>query len=1228
MKILSVQFQNIHSLKGRHHIRFDDPRFVNSGIFVITGPTGAGKTTILDAITVALYDRVARHSNKSGPSDIMTRHTAESFSEVEFEVNNKVYRARWQVNRARGKTDGAMQSVVMSLIDLQSGLAVEDTHTKTKVTDKIVAITGLDYDRFTRSVLLSQGEFAAFLKAKDTDKGDLLERITGTQIYSKISEEAFKKQREEKGKLKEIEDQTASFSVMSDEEKQAKIALLEEKKREALQQEQAIGELRRALEQIAQLDRLHNKHRELTAQKNNIEQQIIANKPLFDRLQQHKNALPFKSQHDSISKLLEEITALEKEIKEIEANRKEVSNKKHEAFLMKEEAEKSHKNAQEALKIAEPRLDEALELSVKLEEATRQAQEQKDKHEQAQQYFKATATAYKQSENSLSEVSQKLTEIGLWLETNKIMAEIESQLPLFEDQIGRYKMVQTKAKEREADCREAEKKLKTAEKKYAELHKKWEEQKDQYSTIEKELAEIGSRQPLTDKEEEAATQQVRILQMRIPVVKQLIALGETYGDKKRQLQGFREQHDQDKQLLTEKEQILQEKRAEQSQAQDRLALLERVHEQEQLIAKYETDRQKLRPDEPCMLCGSTQHPYIANNYVVNVSDTARQRNEQKAKCDNLGQEITQLDKGIEVLNARIEERIKQGQKIKEEVEKIIQQYRQEATAHQITTDNPEQAEQIKKILAHDEQDRQVNETLLGQQKEWRKQFEGQKDQQSLLSKTLNATEQGRLAAQNEREQGQKEVTRLQQEWQQLYSDVVRYETDLWQLCRKYIDAGSPALTNNNLHEAAGILKQQKEAYQQQQETKREYQEKVTTLAAEKKQFEQQGAEARKNERETQDNYEKSLQQQQELTEKLADIARNFGQKDPKIERQRLKAAVEKADTECREVTTAYEDLHRQKEELKRRWEEKDGQLERKNEEYNYEMEEVVSLLTANGFASMMALNEALLPDNEVCEIEELQQDYHQKTIQLDQAITDKNAEISELEAEMQGQETPSEIQLDRLVAEKNSVERTIGSIEAQLAEDSRQSEKLGDLKAKIDVQKKIYQRWSSLSEIIGSEKGDKFSRFAQSLTLARLVVLANQHLSSLNDRYIMQQCVGEDKNMLDLEIVDTYQADAVRSIKTLSGGETFLLSLALALGLSDLASKHTRIASLFIDEGFGTLDADTLDTAIYTLENLQANGKVIGIISHVEALKERVNTQIQVYKISGGVSGLRIVPEN
>nr|WP_241879517.1 SbcC/MukB-like Walker B domain-containing protein [Psychrobacter sp. PraFG1]UNK06332.1 hypothetical protein MN210_07265 [Psychrobacter sp. PraFG1] len=123
----------------------------------------------------------------------------------------------------------------------------------------------------------------------------------------------------------------------------------------------------------------------------------------------------------------------------------------------------------------------------------------------------------------------------------------------------------------------------------------------------------------------------------------------------------------------------------------------------------------------------------------------------------------------------------------------------------------------------------------------------------------------------------------------------------------------------------------------------------------------------------------------------------------------------------------------------------------------------------------------------------------------------------------------------------------------------------------------------------------------------------------MSDRYIL---VRDENSPLELNVIDDYQGGLIRSTKNLSGGEGFLISLALALGLSSMASQNIQVDSLFLDEGFGTLDEDSLDVALNTLTNLQQEGKLIGIISHVQALKDRIHTQIRVDKLSGGYSKL------
>ena len=196
---------------------------------------------------------------------------------------------------------------------------------------------------------------------------------------------------------------------------------------------------------------------------------------------------------------------------------------------------------------------------------------------------------------------------------------------------------------------------------------------------------------------------------------------------------------------------------------------------------------------------------------------------------------------------------------------------------------------------------------------------------------------------------------------------------------------------------------------------------------------------------------------------------------------------------------------------------------------------------------------------------------------------------------------------------------------ALLSGDTEQRVRQAGFTAQIEAAHRDYVRWDKLRALIGSADGSLFARFAQGLTLERLTILANRHLVQLNPRYSIRRAADGEAGDLELEIVDHYQADAARPMRSLSGGESFLVSLALALGLSELASGRTSIESLFIDEGFGSLDADTLEIAMSALENLQAGGKTIGVISHVPAMQERIPAQINVNKETGGCSLVQIL---
>jgi len=164
--------------------------------------------------------------------------------------------------------------------------------------------------------------------------------------------------------------------------------------------------------------------------------------------------------------------------------------------------------------------------------------------------------------------------------------------------------------------------------------------------------------------------------------------------------------------------------------------------------------------------------------------------------------------------------------------------------------------------------------------------------------------------------------------------------------------------------------------------------------------------------------------------------------------------------------------------------------------------------------------------------------------------------------------------------------------------------------------------WQQLDALIGSADGKKFRKFAQSMTMELLLAHANGELASLAPRYLLQRVKAQD---LELQVVDCDMGDEIRSTSSLSGGESFLVSLALALGLSSLASEKVRIESLFIDEGFGSLDPKTLETALSTLDSLQSAGRKVGLISHVPGLAERIGVQVLVERQGQGASTVRVV---
>ncbi|MEK6239885.1 MAG: exonuclease subunit SbcC [Escherichia coli] len=278
-------------------------------------------------------------------------------------------------------------------------------------------------------------------------------------------------------------------------------------------------------------------------------------------------------------------------------------------------------------------------------------------------------------------------------------------------------------------------------------------------------------------------------------------------------------------------------------------------------------------------------------------------------------------------------------------------------------------------------------------------------------------------------------------------------------------------------------------------------------------------------------------------------------------------------------------------------------------------------LQASVFDDQQAFLAALMDEQTLTQLEQLKQNLENQRRQAQTLVTQTAETLAQHQQHRPDDGlaltvTVEQIQQELAQTHQKLRENTTsqGEIRQQLKQDADNRQQQQTLMQQIAQMTQQVEDWGYLNSLIGSKEGDKFRKFAQGLTLDNLVHLANQQLTRLHGRYLLQRKARE---ALDVEVVDTWQADAVRDTRTLSGGESFLVSLALALALSDLVSHKTRIDSLFLDEGFGTLDSETLDTALDALDALNASGKTIGVISHVEAMKERIPVQIKVKKING-----------
>ncbi len=1213
MKILSVRFQNLNSLKGEHIIRFDEGVLAEVGLFAITGPTGAGKTTILDAITVGLYGMAHRHK-KSSVTELMTRHTGESFSEVEFEANGKQYRSKWSLHRAYKKAEGDLRPATMEVCLADSGEIIEAGISK--VPAKVAELCGLDYDQFLRSVILSQGDFAKFLKAEPGERSNLLEKITDTGVYTDISRFAFEKAREERLKKEAMESRLAGSKLLTEDEKQAYQATINEYQQGELTLNDAVENLRKKSTWLSQLEQLRKRNELYKANLQTQEEKLASLQPDFIRLQQHEQANQFVGELTQINAATGQLTEVQEQLLVLEKQIPVLEAELELAGQVTMQATKDHQQQEEAIRKLEPLLDKVQQLDHQLETIREQFIVDKNAYVQLDENLKKEKETLAKKEEEKQKITQKATAHKKWLQENERLKDLRENLPEFRQTVR--------------DISEAERQIKGLQQEQQTINQQLALGAEQLQSIAASKKDLQQQQQnLSTQKQEKLTQLQTILANKTlqqldeltreqPQVvlnySRLAEISEQYVAQQQKVESLNKSNAELELTLQKTKLAIESSEANYNDATQKLTDLQRLVTQQQRIQELEQHRHQLQKDQPCPLCGSEEHPFVEGNYKDTLTEDEQRRDTQQKIVKELDETIKALQLKLNTLQNDQQNNQRARAEGETELQRLNQNYNQLAQSIAVPITD---TQALKQLLEEQRQIKGKLEQACNEAVQLNKSIEtiGQQLQQLTLSQLEADNKAGKLqqAAEMHNSQLQRYTSQLKdlQEQQQVFTESAQ----------SFAASFGVEFTTKDRQEILQQFEQKVSAYQQHYEAYEALREPFTQLQEQVKNLAEKAAEKEQilEQRKT------ALAQQHDQLVKLKDERETlFGNKKVKEERNTAQAELDNRARQAEQARANQQRKQLELQEQQKRQKEYTSTHQNRKSELDKLRDGLLQVLRHKGIETIEALTRMLLEREEAERLANQKALVEKQLTETRKSLSDARQELSETEALNLTDESIESLQ-QQLIARNTEHRELIAQrarLEQLLEQDEKQRQQNQDVAAQLQVQQLEHNRWENLSKLIGSHDGSKFSKFAQGLTLARLVDLANRHLHKLNDRYRIQK---SETDSLELLIVDTYQAEAVRPMNTLSGGESFLVSLALALGLSDLAGRRTQINSLFIDEGFGTLDSDTLDAAISTLENLQASGKTIGIISHVEALKERISTQIKIQKQAGGISKVEVI---
>lgn len=1216
MRILKITLTNLNSLKGTWEINLEDPAYVSNGIFAICGPTGAGKSSLLDAVSLALYQCTPRQGHITSTSnEVMTRGTGTCTSEVTFEAAGDRYRARWSQNRARGKAEGRLQGASHELAKLNRATGEWDLlpAKMSEIPAKIEAITGMGADQFSRSMLLAQGNFAAFMKAPAQARAQALENITGTEIYTRISQRVQQKYSAFAADLQNLKSTLSGMVALTPEAVAQKRAQKDALSENLKKVQEDLAEVEAALDWRKKLSDLQTEVAAIEKDCAASQEKLLALAPEKPQLEAAQRAAILNEDFAVLSRERTERATLADESSSHAATEAATRQALSSSETADKSADKQAVASEKALESLRAVVREVRDLDTRLAQARTTLNEREERKAKTEKAFKDNDDALRALEDSLEKAKTKLTALAARLSPETPQARLWQQRQAVQEAL-------TVAQNRKADlasiASDAKKKSEAADtaRKHSEALAPKEAQAlqaQQKAAGALEALVKQSRELLGGRTLEAISLAQGQLAERRSLLGTALEKAKSIGEARRQLAANEEKlakaNADAKAFDEEGGKVLSLIRS----LEQNLADLAEKARLKDLIEQLADERARLADGAPCPLCGSLHHPWVHEKPAASV-DLEKERT-LKVELASQQKRLTEVQGAAAASRTRAEtlaaaiERARAA--LADETRSFANLFGQIFPDASLSTENlaagdalPE--EELKAELARVTEALSREKLLAEQALTLAKSRAKAEQDEADARKALEALAAAQALAKGALETLASARTQAQQ--------AMTTVTDL------AVGAGFDVPAFKAPEEARAFLTPRIAAYESDLEAQKTLQGAIEVEARDRSNKLQRKTELAQELAKAQGDVKASADAVAELTKQRIAL---FGDRNPDVE----EAAAQKAAQAAHDARErARKALALAQQAVKRFEDKRDALAERikKKEETLAALELAFKgALSQAGFESEALWSAARMAPEALKDRQSVHAKAEAEAQRHEANLRDRRTQLA---AEEQKAVTSDSVEVltEKKTADKGRIEefsQQIGAIAQELKSDeelrSRQKATLDE----IARREKDIVVWERLNALIGAYDGKKYREFVQSITFETLIEFANESLVKMTDRYILTSSPNE---LLAFDVIDNYQGGVVRSSSNLSGGETFIASLALALGLSRMASRNVQVDSLFLDEGFGTLDPEALDNTLGMLSTLNEQGKLIGIISHVGEIRERIPARIDVIPVTGGVSRL------